>query len=146
MSAILAVGLIGVAGGTATAEPDLEACAAIETTIQGQLENLSHVDPALYPQVAPDILASVRALRMSMEQSGCPTGPSIESMLVPPSPKPAPTPFIPAQPLDECGQIAQEWAGFMDNEPLLIPVLAIMGADVLAFCDVVTGLTNAITG
>ncbi|MFC8044218.1 hypothetical protein [Nocardia sp. NPDC057353] len=81
------MGLIGVAGGTATAQPDLEACAILESTIRGQLENLSQVDPAVYPEVAPQILASVHAIRMNMEQQGCPAGPSIESMLLPPAPE-----------------------------------------------------------
>ncbi|MFC6010262.1 hypothetical protein [Nocardia lasii] len=96
----------------------------------------------MFVRTAPAIFESIRALRISMAQAGCAPGPLDELLITPRTPAPNPSPSAPDD-VDECGQIAQQWAGYMDNEPLLIPVLAIMGANVLAFCDVMTGLTGA---
>ena len=140
VSVTAAAGLIGIAGGQASA--DAETCAILESTIQGQLRSLSQQEPAMFVRTAPAILASVQALRMNMEYMGCAPGPLDELLVTPLTPAPTPSPSAPVE-VDECGRIAQQWAGYMEHEPLLIPVLTVMGANVLAVCDVMNGLTGA---
>lgn len=105
VGATVAIGLGGVAGGTATAAPDAEACAIIDQTIQGQLAILGGMavsNPANFARAAPGILASVQALRAACDEPPLPgldqlfpqppTTPSV------PKPEPQPTPHQPGCP------------------------------------------------
>lgn len=141
-SAALAAGLMGVTGGTASADPADPACVAINTTIQGQLSILGQVaisNPPVFLQTAPGILASIQALRTARPDCGGPPVPTLEQLIPPPPRPPAPvSPDI----VDQCGRYAQQWAGYMDAQPLLIPILAIMAGDVMALCDGMKALTG----
>jgi hypothetical protein len=91
-SAILVASLMGVSGGTASA--DQEGCAAINGAIQGQLAMLGEMaisNPPGFLRAAPAILSSIQALRLARPECGGPPIPSIEQ-LMPPPPAPQPNP------------------------------------------------------
>lgn len=101
VSAALAVSLMGLAGGTASADPGDPDCVAINTTIQGQLATLAEMaisSPTNFARAAPAVLASIQALRTLRPDCGGPSVPTIDQLL----PKQQPQPQPQRRPSNQC--------------------------------------------